>query len=830
MEVRRAYFALSLFLKFYAILHSTLINNPSGNAYNKKRLLYFKVKSDLCNIRADGSEYLWCLCHDMQTRRHIGLRGRHSYFSGRKSRSFLILKTTLLLISGDVSPNPGPVKYPCAVCSRPVASTHRAILCDDCGKWCHIGPKCGKVKVEDYNSYIRNDNLEWTCPKCRDKTRQEIKNSSQSLELEGQAHMENGNRRNGSLDVSANGLAGIEQQQHLNLGPLEEQTTTEDIELEVFKTLKEELKSKGLSVGHANVRGLCKHLNEVRILLENTPLDVLALTETHLNSNINDNELSIDGYSIKRKDRHNREGGGCAIYYKESLDTEEIEKYNTEGLEMIWLEIKLCSQRLLIGCVYRPPDVSTFYEKFQVVLENIWATRKNILITGDFNSDMLLRNQSEVEKYLGKKLKNILGNFGLKNVIKSPTRITDTTKTIIDLIIVSDLTKLQCSGVLDYQIADHKFVYAVLKLRKKNMRPAIRTVKNYKKFDQERFRQELSNTPWWVCSTFDDLEDSTWAWDTIYKNVVKDHVSTRRAKIRQKSLPWIDGKIRKEMNKRYKLLKACDGTDKTSDTWKEYKKIKNKVTKMLRKAEAQYWENQFSEAQQPKDFWKLVNKIRGKRTNKSIGLLNDKNGDQVTSDDSKAELMNNFFINIGEELAAKFTTNNTENQLEHIYRITPTVDHLSIDTNKLKKDLRGINPKKACGHDNNSSKDLAAASDTAAEGLNIIFQKSAHVNQYPETWKKARVLTAFKKGVKSEISNYRPLSMLSIPGKLLESQACKAIDDHLDNHNLLSNKQWGFRKGRSTEGLLLTLTERWKRDIDDGKIIGVVFIDFKKSL
>ena len=66
------------------------------------------------------------------------------------------------------------------------------------------------------------------------------------------------------------------------------------------------------------------------------------------------------------------------------------------------------------------------------------------------------------------KLKNILGSFGLKNVIKRPTTVTDTTKTIIDRIIVSDTSKLQTSGVLDYKIADHKFVYAILKLRKKN--------------------------------------------------------------------------------------------------------------------------------------------------------------------------------------------------------------------------------------------------------------------------------------------------------------------------------------------------------------------------
>ena len=383
-----------------------------------------------------------------------------------------------------------------------------------------------------------------------------------------------------------------------------------------------------------------------------------------------------------------REGGGFAIYYKESLDVEEMEKYNTEGLEAFWIETKLSSQRLLIGCVYRPPNVTTFYDKFQTLLENIWSTRENITTAGDFNSDMLRRNQSEGEKYRGKKLKNILGSFDLKNVIKRPTRVTDTTKTIIDLIIVSDTSKVQSSGVLEYKIADHKFVYAILKLRKKNTGPVIRTVKNYKTCNKELFRQDISNALWWVCSAFEELDDNTWAWDNMYKNVVKEHFSTRKPNIRQKSLPWIDGKIRKEMNKRYKLLKACDGTDKSSHTWLEYKKVKNKVTRMIRKSEAQYWKKQYKEVQEPKDFWKLVNKIKGKKTYATIGLLNDKNGNTVTSDHEKACLMNKFFINIGEELAAKFPSDNTENKMEHIYHVTPTMDHVIIDTNKSKYKIK----------------------------------------------------------------------------------------------------------------------------------------------
>ena len=111
MEFRCLCFALSLILKFCALCHLVLTNNDAGHLDNNRRLLYFTVKPALSNIKPDGNGFLWCLCYDAQTRRHIGLRGSHTYIWTLKS---------LILISGDVSPNPGAVKYPCAVCNKPV--------------------------------------------------------------------------------------------------------------------------------------------------------------------------------------------------------------------------------------------------------------------------------------------------------------------------------------------------------------------------------------------------------------------------------------------------------------------------------------------------------------------------------------------------------------------------------------------------------------------------------------------------------------------------------------------------------------------------------------
>ena len=81
--------------------------------------------------------------------------------------------------------------------------------------------------------------------------------------------------------------------------------------------------------------------------------------------------------------------------------------------------------------------------------------------------------------------------------------------------------------------------------------------------------------PWDICKLFDDVDDSTWCWEQLYKNILNSYVSTRKVKVRSKSLPWMNTEISKEMNKRYKLLKKAQKHPKSSELWTEYRKQRN---------------------------------------------------------------------------------------------------------------------------------------------------------------------------------------------------------------------------------------------------------------
>ena len=94
------------------------------------------------------------------------------------------------------------------------------------------------------------------------------------------------------------------------------------------------------------------------------------------------------------------------------------------------------------------------------------------------------------------------------------------------------------------------------------------------------------------------------------------------------------------MNKRYKLLRLCDGSQASKKNWEDYKKARNNVTKLLRSAETQHWKDQFANANNSRQFWKTVNSVNGKQYSSRIGPLKDHNDSEVLDDGLKAKLFN----------------------------------------------------------------------------------------------------------------------------------------------------------------------------------------------
>eukprot|EP00112_Aurelia_sp_Birch-Aquarium-sp1_P015632 Seg3486.1 transcript_id=Seg3486.1/GoldUCD/mRNA.D3Y31 product="hypothetical protein" protein_id=Seg3486.1/GoldUCD/D3Y31 len=88
---------------------------------------------------------------------------------------------------------------------------------------------------------------------------------------------------------------------------------------DMFKVLNSTMGRNGMKIAHLNVNGLLSKPRQIEMLMQYCQLDILAITETHLNWKVSDNEISIDGYEIERFDRDGKSGGGSLLYYRSCL-------------------------------------------------------------------------------------------------------------------------------------------------------------------------------------------------------------------------------------------------------------------------------------------------------------------------------------------------------------------------------------------------------------------------------------------------------------------------------------------------------------------------------
>ena len=156
----------------------------------------------------------------------------------------------------------------------------------------------------------------------------------------------------------------------------------------------------------------------------------------------------------------------------------------------------------------------------------------------------------------------------------------------------------------------------------------------------------------------------------------------------------------------------------------------------------------------------------------------------------------------------------------------PSIAPLIISSKGVEKLLSKLDVKKASGPDNISCRILWELSAELAPVLAGIFTQSIESGEVPHDWTQALVTPILKKGNRHVAENYRPVSLTSVPCKILEHIICSHVRDHLDRHNILSTLQHGFREHHSCESQLLTTLQDLLSLHDRGVQVDLVVLDF----
>ncbi|CAM4674736.1 unnamed protein product [Lepidochelys kempii] len=143
--------------------------------------------------------------------------------------------------------------------------------------------------------------------------------------------------------------------------------------------------------------------------------------------------------------------------------------------------------------------------------------------------------------------------------------------------------------------------------------------------------------------------------------------------------------------------------------------------------------------------------------------------------------------------------------------------------------LEKLDEHKSMGPDALHPRVLKELVDVIAEPLAIIFENSWQSGEVPDDWKKANVVPIFKKGKEEDPGNYRPISLTSVLGKIMEQILKESILKHLEDRKVIKNSQHRFTKGKSCLTNLIVFYDKIIGSVNEGKAVDMLFLDFRKA-
>lgn len=568
-----------------------------------------------------------------------------------------------------------------------------------------------------------------------------------------------------------------------------------------------------------NARSIVNKLNELKLFLIEENVDIVGISETWLTSNILDSELQVSGFTLFRRDRQNetkRKGGGVALYVKCDLNPTVLEIDSDSFQESLWCKINLNEQSTTIGVIYRAPDSSDQNDDYLYKLVDFVSSGR-VIFMGDFNFPSLDWGSSE-RIDVSHPFVEAMGRNFLYQHVEQPTRGDN----YLDLVISSNNTVEELTVEEPFETSDHQIIkFEIIIPRKQKTKKQKKH--NYFKADYNQIREHACKIDWQ--SIFKNNGSVNSAWSMIKSNLLKLRDSYVKFKSQSKNkCKWVTREARKC---RIAKKKAWNDYVKSGKNSKQYEVYKTKLN--LSKAantKAKYnYEKKLADniKKDTKSFYAYVN---NKNSNSGkIGPIKDSQGNLIENDESVADLLNNYFstVFVAEDISNLPVLNKLGNL--NGYKLC----ELKIDKIAVYDKLSKLNVNKSQGPDQIHGKLLYELRYEICETLVTLFQLSVQTGDIPQDFRDADVVPLHKKGSKSKCENYRPISLTSIVGKLLESIIKDNILNHLDKYKLIKNSQHGFTSGRSCLTNLLDFFETVTYELDGGNNVDLIYLDFSKA-
>lgn len=528
-----------------------------------------------------------------------------------------------------------------------------------------------------------------------------------------------------------------------------------------------------------------------------------------------------------------KEGGGVLIAVSNHIESCRIQGYESD-CEDIWVSLNINSKKgvnsetIYICGVYIPPPVQKhilkhFIDNTNRVLESFDGTS---LVVGDFNLGNMLWSRTS-HTYVGNSnsaLHNMLSDFSSLHDLKQYNFIVNNKNKILDLVLSNkpQIDVCECMDPLISVDVSHPPLTFILETgQRPDLLPDISTNKYcFGKADYVKIQQELKTTPW------DDLLGkcgSVNAMVAIFYDqlhiLIRKYVPLSKPKNRKYPF-WFSRSlincIKEKYKCRMKIRKYCNPRDIMA-----FELLKKRCDRLLKESHAKYLENlEKSLRSNPKLFWTYLKKQKKCNFYPTKMKFN-------TSEATKGTDISNLFADYFSSVYTNVSSLSSSQPFPLTSYPNSCLSLITFTPEQILRVLKRLDSSKGAGMDGIPAIFVTSCPEELAKPLTYIINCSLRTGIYPSQWKDALVIPVYKNGDRSLISNYRPISIISVFAKIFELAVYPIFFSQFKAN--IAPEQHGFLKARSTTTNLTSFVEDLVEVMDAGNSVDAIYTDFSKA-
>jgi len=599
------------------------------------------------------------------------------------------------------------------------------------------------------------------------------------------------------------------------------------------------LSKRDFTMFHQNIRGLAiNKIDDISVYLNTSPIHVLCISEHHLDMNEIET-LRLPNYKLNAKFcRKMFKKGGVCIFTHENIQCSSINlnKFCREkDLEICGIELELQFYKLCIMTIYRSPtgDFQYFINTLKKILSKIHNNSNDIILCGDFNINYHINSSLKLS------LDSLITSYGLSSIVTFPTRIHKNSQTIIDNIFINTVKFINFSvypsinGLSDHD-AQCLIIYDIIMDKLYTNAPLHR---KFDKLSSADFNNKLSYELWDNVFSEKDVNTSFNNFLDTYLKLFNSCFPLKKVQCKPKNKAWLTQGIQIScLNKRKLFIAQRNSNDLNRTVY--YKKYCKILTRVVKLAKQKYFNNLIScSSNRNKTIWNIINSsINKKTTNHNIASISV-GGKTTYNGQTIAETFNKHFVSTARDmLTTKLKINTPTNHANPIHFLRrvfnhpfPPININYISTTELEHITKTLKTKNSHGYDEISTKILKSSIYYISSPLTYIINRMLSTSTFPNRLKFSVVKPLFKTGEKMCISNYRPISLLTSFSKIFEKVISNRLLQHINNNQILTSAQFGFRHKLSTEMASYTLTQEILTALNNKIKVGGIFCDLHKA-